>query len=466
MPLRHYQQECLTACLKHTKGGLCILPTGSGKSHIIGELADRLNSNDVLVLTPRVILSEQNKLKIKTNAQCMTVHKAYTRKIFKKILIIDEAHFIQEKNGMFQYLMKEAESVYGFTATPIRLNFGHIGKIFNKKIYEISRERLIEDGFLVNRKYHFIPIDCVINIKDSAYRSNLALSKEVCPKTKKCIDDILKRNMKGPVLIFACDIHHALKIKESLFNFSSDIVHSKKDKKENNEIIQNFKSNKIKYLINCEILTTGFDFPELENIVILRPTSSYSLFEQICGRGDRPAKGKKYNNIYDYTINLYNFDFSVKNTNSIKTCMICGEMTNYKLNKCSHCHGFLIRGDTPLKTCKYCGEKNNLKSSYCFHCGKFIIINTYDIYFNSMSLFKVNKKTYAKFGKSNVMFKIKIQDFKKLYDTLKNKNSKVIKKITKVQNIICVSDLPDHVLFFKETHRKYIGKIIKILKIH
>ena len=66
-------------------------------------------------------------------------------------------------------------------------------------------------------------------------------------------------------------------------------------------IIQDFKDKKIKYLVNVSVLTTGFDAPHVDVIAILRPTESVSLYQQIIGRGLRLDPGKKDCFILDYT---------------------------------------------------------------------------------------------------------------------------------------------------------------------
>lgn len=62
---------------------------------------------------------------------------------------------------------------------------------------------------------------------------------------------------------------------------------------ERDQIINDFKERKIKFLVNVSVLTTGFDAPHVDLIAILRPTESISLYQQIVGRGLRLSPGKK-----------------------------------------------------------------------------------------------------------------------------------------------------------------------------
>jgi DNA repair protein RadD len=69
-------------------------------------------------------------------------------------------------------------------------------------------------------------------------------------------------------------------------------------------LISDYKSGKIKALVNCDVLTTGFDAPNTDMIVMLRPTHSPGLYVQMMGRGMRIAEGKKDCLILDFAKNI------------------------------------------------------------------------------------------------------------------------------------------------------------------
>lgn len=68
-------------------------------------------------------------------------------------------------------------------------------------------------------------------------------------------------------------------------------------------LIEDFKAQRFRYLVNVAVLTTGFDAPHVDLIAILRPTESVSLYQQIVGRGLRLAPGKTDCLILDYAGN-------------------------------------------------------------------------------------------------------------------------------------------------------------------
>jgi DNA repair protein RadD len=63
-------------------------------------------------------------------------------------------------------------------------------------------------------------------------------------------------------------------------------------KADRERILSNFKSGKTKVVVNVGVLTTGFDYPELDTVVIARPTKSLALYYQMIGRAIRPFPGK------------------------------------------------------------------------------------------------------------------------------------------------------------------------------
>lgn len=378
--LRPYQQDALAACIAaHHKdyGGCVICPTGSGKSHIIAELCQHFEDKDVLVLTPRIELMKQNAAKIKSNAKCMTVNKAYRQLRKSEILIIDECHLIRQFDGMYHTLMSLSERVFGFTATPFRLDCGHlVPHVFKKALYKISREELVEQGYLTERKKHLIGPNHLINVRNESYQSVRKLSEDSCPQTAHSLEHFLAHAPSNKqALFYACDLKHADVICR-LLGGKAKTIHSKLSKSERATIISEFKSGQLQYLVNCEILTLGFDYPPLEHVVILRPTDSFTLYEQICGRGDRIYENKRWNNIWDYTINSFCFESKPNKPGDYKRhCIHCLKITDYRLKNCTSCGKGLVRGEAPTKECPECHEPNFTCATYCKECGAFIKAN-------------------------------------------------------------------------------------------
>ena len=136
-----------------------------------------------------------------------------------------------------------------------------------------------------------IPIKNTGDYQEAAINKVMTDPELVTQSLKRIIGYGEKRKS---VLIFCVSIEHCNIIRMALLEngIVAGIVTGETDKAEREEILSDFKDGKLEYLINCEVLTTGFDATNIDTIICLRPTKSKSLFEQIVGRGVRKAEGK------------------------------------------------------------------------------------------------------------------------------------------------------------------------------
>ena len=111
------------------------------------------------------------------------------------------------------------------------------------------------------------------------------------------------------VLVFCSSVRQAEKMAEE-YNTENigecAAVSAKTKAKDRDRIISDFKSGKIKMVFNVGVLTTGFDHPALDCIVLLRPTRSIGLYYQMLGRGVRIAEGKTSCKVIDLTSTVKN----------------------------------------------------------------------------------------------------------------------------------------------------------------
>ena len=94
-------------------------------------------------------------------------------------------------------------------------------------------------------------------------------------------------------MIFAATISHAEEI-AGLLPSDTEVITGKLKKKDRQDAIERFKDQQYKYIVNVDVLTTGFDAPHVDYVVIMRATESASLFQQIIGRGLRLHDEKEY----------------------------------------------------------------------------------------------------------------------------------------------------------------------------
>ena len=104
-------------------------------------------------------------------------------------------------------------------------------------------------------------------------------------------------------MIFAATVEHAKEIVGLLPAEDAALITGDTPGAERDVLIEDFKAQRFRYLVNVAVLTTGFDAPHVDLIAILRPTESVSLYQQIVGRGLRLAPGKTDCLILDYAGN-------------------------------------------------------------------------------------------------------------------------------------------------------------------
>jgi DNA repair protein RadD len=228
-------------------------------------------------------------------------------------------------------------------------------------------------------------------------------------KDQKRITPIIIKNIiemaekRNGVMIFTSSVAHAKEILKSLPLFVSAMVVGDTESSDRDEIIEAFKIQKLKYLVNVSVLTTGFDAPHVDVIAILRPTESVSLYQQIIGRGLRLSPSKVDCLILDYTgqdHDIFSPEIEENKPNSKSvivavTCPSCGVINNFwglvdsegilvehygrkckgafentttlELEEC----GYRFR----FKRCDSCGEDNDIAARACRCCEHLLVDN-------------------------------------------------------------------------------------------
>lgn len=243
-------------------------------------------------------------------------------------MIVDEAHFcdmrgqyaklIRKINRHKQLNKKKKLKIIGFTATPYRMKVDRelgiaehiflsteeetktIKRIFTKVISVISMEELYKNAYLSPLNYTYSKLDTTqlrLNTISTNYTEE---SVSAFYETSK-INQIIKLKVgalmheRKHFLVFVPTVKEAEELVEELNNsqIKTTLVTGKTPRKKRNEIMEEFKSEKIKCIVNVGVYTVGFDFPNLDCIVLARPLNSLMLHYQILGRGMRKHWTKK-----------------------------------------------------------------------------------------------------------------------------------------------------------------------------
>ena len=398
--LRPYQLEAVEAIysnLRERDDNPCVvIPTGGGKTPVMAtvckDAVTRWNGR-VLILAHVKELLEQAMDKIHQAAPDMfmktgvysaglkrrdTEHPiiiAGIQSVYKRaceldafdLVIIDEAHMIPpDGDGMYRRFLNDARKVnpslrvIGLTATPFRTTSGMIcgpDNILNHVCYEVGVRELIVQGWLSPLVTKASRED--IDTSSLHIRAGEFISEEVEKLMDTdnlveaaCREIMEKTRDRKAVLIFASGVGHgkhiAATLKEkygviagTVFGDTLDFLRDK--------TISDFKAGKLKYLVNVNVLTMGFDAPNIDCVAMVRPTLSPGLYYQMVGRGFRLFEGKKDCLVLD-------FGGNVLRHGPVDAIRITASTPNGD-------------GDAPAKVCPMCRSVIAAGYAICPDCG-------------------------------------------------------------------------------------------------
>lgn len=281
---------------------------------ILRQNFDKLLSYDPFI-DAQIFSASFNSKKIGKITYAMIGSIKNAKELFKHFdyIITDESHFVNAKNGMYKDFFKYLgnKQFLGLTATPYRLNIDGYGgamlkfitrtspKIYDEVLYYSQIKSLQDEGFLAKMNYYkidgFDTRKLVVNSTKQDYTDESVkqyyLEIDFEDKIANVAMRLLNAGRKS-VLIFTKFVDEAVHVQKRLGDIC-EWVSGETPKQDRDRILNNFKTGKTKVVANCGVLTTGFDFPELDTVLVGRATRSLALWAQICGRGMRPHPDKK-----------------------------------------------------------------------------------------------------------------------------------------------------------------------------
>lgn len=287
------------------------MPTGSGKTFtfsFIAELALKKGSR-VGVVCHRTELVEQARdtmeaYGLPVDQISFGMVQTYVRSPHKippmDLCIIDECHIGNFRR--FIDLLPDTVQVIGATATPVGAsNKNPLNKVFDAVVYPVQIQELIEQGYLSRPVYHVWQID------ESKLEKDFKGEFTDASQTKAFhFGDLLEavNRRVGKTIIFCSSITQVEKVYESISGKEVFCVHSKMASAQRVSIVRDFKRSTDSIIINCGILTAGFDCPDIQTVIVYRATTSTALWLQMTGRGSRVTDSKSVFYIYDLGGNM------------------------------------------------------------------------------------------------------------------------------------------------------------------
>ena len=335
MDLRPYQVEARDAILKEWDEGrtrtLLVLPTGAGKTIIFCAVTEQevLHGRRVLVLAHRGELLDQARDKLKrTTGLVASVEKAELSCLeepyrvtvgsiqsmsrpkrldafapdYFDTIIVDEAHHCLSDTYQTVLSRFPGARVLGVTATPDRGDMRSLGQYFDSLAYEYTLPRAIRDGYLCRIKALTIPLHLDISrveVKNGDYSAG-GIASALDPYFEQIADEMVQYCKGRKTVVFLPLIATSRKMRDILQAHGLRAAEVNGESKDRDQVLVDFAAGRYDVLCNSMLLTEGWDCPDVDCIVMLRPTRIRSLYCQCVGRGTRLAPGKDYLLLLDF----------------------------------------------------------------------------------------------------------------------------------------------------------------------
>lgn len=403
MKLRDYQSAAVDATWAYmrakTGNPAIVVPTGGGKSVIIAETVRQAvqewgarvgvvagqkellaqNADKMRALLPGCdlgIYSASLRRKDRWNQvmflQCQSVYSRM--EVFGRfdLLLFDEFHLVPTRGeGRYRTMIEGARRwspnlrCVGYSATPFRMGVGPVcgpGHIFNEVAYEVNVGDLIRQGYLcpLISKGGSARAD-LTNVRTRSggdyVESELAAAVDRSELIEAACDEMVGHAAdRHSWIVFAVSVQHAEHVADALRrrNVGADVVHGGTPPAERDRLLADFQRGRIRALVNVNVLTTGFDAPNIDCVVMLRPTKSAGLYVQMVGRGFRKHESKADTLVLDFAGNILEFgpvdqvrvkaqrDGTKKvETTKAKECPGCSALLALGVRECPECgHSF------------------------------------------------------------------------------------------------------------------------------
>ncbi len=398
MELRPYQHEAKSALYAHLRARddnpCVVIPTAGGKTPVMASVckdAVGLWQGRVLILAHVKELLQQTADKL--NAICPEVRYgvysaglkrrdkdrpvivAGIQSVYQRacefdpfdLVVIDEAHMIPpEGDGMYRQFLADARTInpnlriIGFTATPFRLKSGSIctpDDFLNHVCFEVGVRELIVQGYLcpLITKAGINKVDTsTLHVRGGEYVAGEVedlmdddrLVEAACGETVGYTGD------RKAVLIFASGIKHGehiVRVLKEKHGITCGFVTGETPTDQRDALLEQFRAGRLKFLCNVNVLTTGFDAPNIDCVALVRPTLSAGLYYQMVGRGFRLHPGKANCLVLDFGGNVLRHG----PVDQIKVKERDAGGGQAPAKECPECHSVIAAGYARCPDCGY-----------------------------------------------------------------------------------------------------------------
>lgn len=330
--LREYQHQAIARARSSIAKGACsvllVSPTGSGKTviasaiihgasakgsrtlflahrrELIMQTSDKLNSFEV----PHGIIMAGEPMALQRPCQVASIQTLRNRRDSLSsvdLIFFDEAHHAAADT--YQQVLRwfPMAKVVGLTATPWRQDGRGLADIFQDSVLVATPAELRDQGYLVpvcGWAYETIDTSGA-KVQGGDYVANQLTSAAT---SKRIVGDVVGEYLKHAsgkrAILFAVSVEASQLMAQAFreAGVAAEHVDGETPKEIRAAILARLRGGETHVVCNCNVLTEGFDLPELEVCILMRPTLSPGLYLQMVGRILRPAPGKDVARIHDH----------------------------------------------------------------------------------------------------------------------------------------------------------------------
>ena len=378
MGLRNYQNKIIddvrAAYRKGYKSPCVVLSCGGGKSVLAAELAKQttLKKNHLLFIVHRKELKTQilNTFKwwgVDMNYCDVVMVGTFVNRLPDKpykLIITDENHHAPANSYKRIYEHYPNALRLGLTATPIRNDGKGLIETNDTLIFSVSTKWLIENNYLAPYKYYAPKLNVSFEKVDIKRGDYVAEQVEKILNNKKIYSDVIASYNKyakdKKTIVYCTNVSHSIRTAQ-VFNeagIKAAHIDGSTSKKEREQLFDNFKSGKIQVLTNCNVFSEGIDIPDVECCLLLRPTTSLTLYIQSSMRCMRYKPNKTaiiidcVGNVFRHGLPDDDRDWTLESKKVTKVRLLDAEV---KARQCSYCFK-VYSGISAI--CPYCGNNN------------------------------------------------------------------------------------------------------------
>lgn len=380
--LRDYQQETVDNIYQSMKQGnrriIVQQPPRTGKTVIMAEIARKTTDkgNRVMFIIHRKEVLAQAKAtfeqqNVNMGLATMGMVQTLTRRVNKltepQLILIDEAHHALSQS--YRRIIDAFPNAYilYFTATPIRTGHNQLDQIADDIIVGKSIKWLTQHHFLAPFHYYGLgDIDRSKLRKQNGDYSSQSMDEAISHQIYGHIVQQYQRLANGKQAVVYChSIESAKKVTEQFTQagITAAEIDGDTDTKARDRLVQKFRNQELTILANVNLFTEGVDLPNVDCVIMARPTSSLALYLQFSMRCLNPREGKTAV-IIDHVDNFLNFGLPSSDRNWSEA-IVTKDKRKTKSNtdngpaiaQCNYCFGTFYRDQAKDNCCPLCGHE-------------------------------------------------------------------------------------------------------------